>query len=76
MDQSEWVGLDYMGEAGLPDGLLTGYPPQPLLIARPGGALRDDLTQLPIETEVGNAGRDLAKNTQAVGLTSSAFSIK
>lgn len=76
MDKSRWVGLDYMGKAGLLDGLLTGQPPQPLLIARPGEALRDDSAQLPMETKVGNGARDLAKVTQAVRPTSSAFSIK
>lgn len=65
-----------MGEDGLPDDLLTGHPPQPLLMARPGGALTDDSVQLPVETEVRNGGRDLAKITQAVRPTSSAFSIK
>lgn len=44
--QEWWVRLDLTGEAGLPESSLP--PSQALLIARPGGALGDESTQLPV----------------------------
>lgn len=42
--RSGWAGLDFVGEAGLPESLLPSHPPQALLIAWPTGP--SEMTQL------------------------------